>query len=529
MTPLTKRWFEDKLLWGILILAAIILLPVLIEPLGFDDAIPQLAALDFIRLGRIPYIGFFDQNFPGFFYLHIIEVLLLGPSDIGVRIFDIIIQLFFVAFLYRFASRWTNRSTAALTAILYILYYVSAGSEVYGQRDVYIAMLLFIGSSFLIPSDRPLDWKSIIASGFVLGMTILIRPTSLLFTSLIALFLLLDESFRMVRRRFTAAVVFFLCSLVPISAVIAYYAQISGGLGAFYLATIRFNLDTYTKLPTNHSFWWEMARMSFLIIFAIVGALAKNKKLVSRNLTPRERALYLSFIISALFIVLLQAKYFRYHFAPFFMLILPLAAIGIEDALSRIRGLRKVPRFYLMAVFCFLCTFIRFKPVSSLAFGLGFLEHKDPFETTYRIDHSDSLYGAIPEQRLLRYMRLASNSKGVIEICSLDPVLRLHLRRTCASRYPTLQHLAMTASAKFERGSNYTNYQLRWQRDYIDTLQVVRPRFIIVARKMKFWAVDDFNAFLNSLPGFDSLLDNEYREDTIFGGYEIYRLNSTRG
>ncbi len=482
--------------------------------------VPQLAARDLLWHGRIPYIGFFDQNFPGYFYIHAGELLLFGSSEIGVRIFDILIQLLFVVFLYRFILRWTEPSTAALIAILYTLYYVSAGSEVYGQRDVYIAILVLLSCSFFVP-DRLFDWKSTLVSGLIMGVTVVIRPTSLLFAAIIALFLLLDDSYHITRQRLGSAISFFTYSLLPIAFVIAWYIQIPRGIESFYLATIRFNLDVYARTPTNHSFWWEMARMTFLILFAFVGTFGHNQRFLRRVFTSKERILYFSLVLSALFIALIQAKYFRYHFAPFFILLVPLAAVGIKNIASRIPHLGKVPHSYLILVACFLCTFIRFKPISSLAFGLGLLEHQNPFKFTYQIDHPDSLYGANAEQNLLAFMRLPENSKGAIEVCSCDPVLRFHLKRLCVSRYPTLVYLAIKTP---ENG--YTSYQLRWQRNYVDTLRITKPRFIIIGRKMKFWAISNFDNFLHSLPGFDNLLFTYYQVDTVIGGYEVYRLKN---
>ncbi|MGH2638586.1 MAG: hypothetical protein ACRDF4_04805, partial [Rhabdochlamydiaceae bacterium] len=73
---------------------------------------------------------------------------------------------------------------------------------------------------------------------------------------------------------------------------------------------------------------------------------------------------------------------------------------------------------------------------------------------------------------------------------------------------------------------SYTPYQVQWQKGYVDSLRSDRPRFIIVAWKMKFWAVPNFDVFLHSLPGFDHLLSIAYDQDNTFGGYTIFRLKN---
>src|SRR5436189_3813884 len=138
---------KDKWLWITVIVSGIALFPVLIEPLGFDDFLPHIVARDYLHHGRIPYLQNFDQSFPGIFYLHIVEIALLGDSAIALRAFDILLELLFAVFLYLFMQKWTNRAIAAQTALLYILFYVGSGRGVFGQRDVYVGMTIFLSAA----------------------------------------------------------------------------------------------------------------------------------------------------------------------------------------------------------------------------------------------------------------------------------------------------------------------------------------------------------------------------------------------
>ncbi len=522
MSGLSQRR-NDKTLWIIISLSAVLLFPVLIAPPGFDDAIPHIAALDFLRLGRLPYIGFFDQSFPGIFFIHIFEIALLGGSDLALRVFDLILQLLFVAFLYHSVNLRVNRETAGLTSVLYICYYVGAGSEVFGQRDVYIAMLLLVSLSLLLPRDKEENPKlsSIWISGILTGIAITIRPTSLLFAGLFALFLLVDRSLHIQVRKLDRSLVFLASSLMPIGIFLVWYSQIPGGLEAFYIATIRFNLDVYTQLPSTSSFWRQMARFGFLIIFALLGMFSTKQGPTIRNIGFREKLLYIGLILSAFVIVLIQGKFFRDHFATFFILLVPIGSLGILNFLNKFH-LRISARYWMIGVLCFLCTFVGLNDRNTLSFVRAVTQGQDITTTIYREARSDSSFGAIPEEKIIDFLHLPQNSNGSIEICSLDPNLRLHAGQVCVSRYPTLQHLAMKAP------SGYTEYQLRWQSEYVHSLEIKKPRLIIVGWNMQFWAVPNFSYFLHSLPGFDSLLSVAYDWDTVMGGYTIYRLKNDR-
>jgi len=513
--PLCLR---DKTLWVVTLLSLIILAPVLIEPLSFDSAIYQTLAIDMVHRGFIPYIQSFDQNFPGIVYLHCFEILLLGPSDLSLRLFDIALQLSFIIFLYRYLSKWMTSKTAALSSVLYALYYVSAGSGVYGQRDVYIFMATVVGFSLIFTTRTP--WR-IIFAGVVIGFTILIRPTSLLFLALASVFLMFDDDLKV--RYLGEAVLIGIIGLLPMSLFLLYITQFPDGLKEFYDFAIRFNLDVYGRIADPSHRLWEILRSSFIIIFALVGALSSQSIPKERMLTRNQKLVYIISVVSFLLIVAVQGKFFRYHLAPFFMLLIPVAGMGIKSVTDMIRT--PVKRHYAILACLALCSLVRFNPTSSLAFGLAILEHEPPFQRTYDAVYTDSLFGPREESAIKDYFRQQRNSEGIVEICSLDPTLRLHLNRKYASGFPTLHTLS--TAARFNRIGLpvYTNYQLLWQRRYIDTLRTVKPRFIIIADGMNFWTVRNFNAFLHGLNGFYGLINESYFLDTTIGGYKIYQKN----
>src|SRR5205823_3462864 len=120
-----------------------------------------------------------------------------------------------------------------------------------------------------------------------------------------------------------------LAGALPMASVLFFYSTIPGGLQAFYLATIRFNLDVYTSFhgpfhPSDFVFWG-----GYLLPFAILGFMASRKqnlrsKLIQRPVTRNEQLLYGSLLFSFLAIGLVQRKFPLYHFAPFYLLLCPM-------------------------------------------------------------------------------------------------------------------------------------------------------------------------------------------------------------
>ena len=515
---IATSWYRDKVFWTIIGISAIILSPMLIEPLSFDSAINQTLGIDMLSLGRVPYLQIFDHGFPGSLYLSCIELLIFGPSDLGLRIFDLILQLAFAGFLYRFLLTWLPSRTAALSSILYVLFYVSAGSGVYEQRDVYVAMSLFVAASLIFRGNS--FWR-ISEAGLLLGFSILLRPTSLLFLALYVLFLLVNTNLRPISKNILRSFVLTVFGLLPMAIFFLYITQFSHGIESFYSAAIRFNIDIYAHLKTTSQPLWEFLRSGFVIAFAVVAVFSSRAQIIRCALSHKEKLLYVACILSSLLIVIIQGKYFRNHISPFFILLVPLAAVGITSLTDRVNG--EVRRHYAILGCLVICSLIRFKPTSSLAFGLALLTHHDPFQAAYQVQYDDTLFGAKQEFAIQNYFQKKGNRSGLIEICSLDPLLRLHLHRTYATGYASLHTLAATVRYDSNNTPTYMDYQISGQYDYVDSLRLAQPRFIIIARQMKFWEVKDFNAFLHYLPGFDSLLAASYKRDTTFGGYEVYR------
>ncbi len=508
-------------------IALVLLIPIMTEPFGADNAVLHSMALDWVRISKVPYIGSWDNNFPGIIYVHALSILLFGPSDVGFRLFDILIELAFAGFLYRFLLRWLKPHTAALASVLYIAYYVSAGPDLYGKQDAYGMMAVLVGASFVLSAQDGgvRKWPSLIAGGIVSGIALLMRPTFLLYTGIIFLYIAWLAERRFSIRSISKALLFGTASLVPSLCVVAYYATIPDGLARVYDSVIRFNLNVYTNLGSTSKFWWELVRTGLMIPLALyaISSLKRFSAFLARRATRNEQILYGVFIAGAIGIVVLMGKYYRYHLAPFFILVVPLTAVALELAISYART--EVRKHVAMLAAVFFCSFVAYNPTAPLAFSLGLLTHKNPFHAADAARRPDTLFGAKPELALRQYLELPGNRQGAIEICSFEPFLRYHLQlvRPIVGPYTTFHALAFRTDGTRIGPPHYTAYQRVWQRTYLDTLRAAKPHFIILARNMPFWYIHDvYDDCLHYLPGFDSLLSASYRYDTTIGGFQVF-------
>jgi hypothetical protein len=74
----------------------------------------------------------------------------------------------------------------------------------------------------------------------------------------------------------------------------------------------------------------------------------------------------------------------------------------------------------------------------------------------------------------------------------------------------------------------FTDYQLCWRKEFVDSLIAVRPIYIITAMGPDSTDVNSFlkeptEIALREIPGFDSLLRTNYSLDTVIGWWYLYR------
>jgi hypothetical protein len=497
-----------------------ILLPVLISPLNSDNLIYHAMAKGLVMDGRIPYFGTWAHNLPGVVYFQAIAFMLFGSADFALRAVDIGVQLIFVAFLFRSIAKVATTRIATIASLLYVSYYVSAGPSMYTEYDVYCSMLFLVLVFVLFENVR--STPRIIIAGVLVGLTVTMRPTNLLYVPIVASYIIYEH------RRISSTSVFrtagfILASLLPLSVILLYYYTIPSGLISMFETVVLFNANVYSKLEPCGLFWWELGRNGGIIAFALFAILSRSLPLkVNDVFSNASKALYAVITFISLAIVVLMAKYIRYQYAPFFIFLIPLAAAGVDS----FANLFRVRQTAIVALACFACTFIAFNPKEPVAFLSALIQGKPPIREVRQAANPSKLFGETIEQSVLSY--IDSDRDPTAAVCSFDPSLTFHLRSP-VGKYATLTALALHPRNAPDSRPQYTDYQLRWQREYVDSLCMVKAHFIVLARHMPFWHTRDvYDDCLHYLPGFDSLLTSSYRYDTTFGGYQLYRRIDTR-
>jgi hypothetical protein len=499
--------------------AAILLFATLLLPLGFDNDVYQSMGWTLWAYHGLPYLASWDMNFPGIVFIHAASIALFGSSDFGFRLFDYLTHIVMAGMFYVVLRRWLRPRTSFIAVILWAIYYTSGLWGLAGQRDTYAVFFLLAGTLLIFSMRKNgINGYRAFTLGIVLGCATLIRPTyALFFLSFLWLVFNLPGRFKGIAYLIAGCLSTCIIVLLP-------YFFIRGGIEEIYYSVIRFNLDVYARIPVEISFFFRRNGLLYALCFiGIYFALLRNSPArhnVRNHLSMPtfDRTFLYLMMASSIISPVVMRKFFSYHLEPFMTIVSAFAAIGLAT-------LSELPhsRWFAPAIATFgilLFAFIVY-PRHLIKYYIEALQTAHPLEATYRRADSDSLSGVAAQQEVVRYVDRNTLPSEAVESVSVFPALRWRLARKSATRFTTLVPLVPPPSFR-------APYLEDWQHEFVATLALVRPSFIILNRSEEWWPfIHTYAAQAPHLiPGFDSLIAANYKLDTVIRGFILYRPKS---
>jgi hypothetical protein len=485
-------------------------------PFNNDNALyAYMSAL--LLEGRMPYLGSWDQNFPGILLVHAPQILLLGRSQIAFHVWDIFLQLVGSYFLFRLGLRWGGKTAAFLAPVIAAFYYVQQGLWMAGERDTYISILVLL-ALFEVTDRYRLERRDILV-GVVLGLAILFRPT---FAALVPVFLLyqyLDRKQGGSLLRTSAG------GAIPLASLLLVYLA-AGGLKDLYEATIRFNTSVYIGQGSVFSFW-EPIRFYWLVLpFAALGVWQLYRK---------DRAVSLLIVLtlaSAIASIILLYRHSVYHYHPAMTIFLLMGSIGIGVVIDRLTHRASSRRNMLacraIAVMIVLCFFgvqtLRGNTIKTVLADL--LTGKiGSLEEAYSYYEGSPDFGVGIQRSVGEYLDSHTSDAEPVQMFGPYSFPQYYSRISTASRFQTLHALTMR-----REGDPLTSMQKTWREEYLRDLQATRPKYFVVCD-----APEAFRQYYAGRLGHEILkedmtevgewLKEHYRADTMIGAFTIYSRN----
>lgn len=335
---------------ALLVLAVVIGFPSLVYPFGIDQALFDLVGSEWL-LGKWPYAAVFDNKPPGIFVSYLLAHLVSGGSQMGIRLFDLLIVLsigWLLGGLIGGRERvgWRGGGAALSSSMYFTCFNYWHSAQVESWQALWLTLALCV-----LARERKLGLRAALGAGALCGVAFMYKYSAILPAA--ALWLLgaarnatpdnREESVLKTVARFTAA--FSLGAAAAVCAFLLPFALV-GHLSDWWEATIAMNMHYSGGSTFRFGELWKFAsRWGFpWSIGVLVAVVLTGVRLVVR----RESLRWAGWGVVALFLgglgaVIMQRRFFIYHFA-----VLVPATVGVFLlAMGWFRG-NRVPVAFLV-------------------------------------------------------------------------------------------------------------------------------------------------------------------------------------
>jgi hypothetical protein len=504
----------------VLAACALVLAPTLTYRIGVDQGSFAYMGAALVEHGRWPFIGTWENDFPGMVFLHAIEIAALGKSIAAFRAFDVLFQLVNAYFIFRIAAKTSGRAAGLLAAVLFCLIYQSYGPWNTAQREGFALPFVLGGYWLYLTGDRRPPAVTAFLAGLGLGLAVTFKPTVLA----VSLFYLPLVAGLRSRRALAIAAAGVAGLLLPAAAIITGYFM-AGGLTQMYEATIAYQSVYTMRLRTAGSVFSDwIVRAGQLGLHSWVLPLVYVPYLFLRHDRPVRLMLWLGYA-GSLFSVWYQGTFAGYHYLPGLAIgavlvghIFSFAARSARAAAVMPAGIRPAAAELALALVLLggaAAVYLRNAPIGYLV-SMRFLGA--PYPNEFRID---PVFDYTDAYNVAAYIRERTQPGQAIQVWAYNPVVYYLAERPAATRFQTSPALVMRVP-----GGEITPMQRRWRAEFLDGVARRPPAYIAVARGDHWWWAPEEKTseqLLDDFPEWKAIIDRNYVHETTIGQFLLFR------
>ena len=512
-------------------------LQILLFSFGRDQGIYGLVA-DVMLKGGMPYRDAWDFKPPGIFLTYGLAQGLFGKSMLSIRLLEVIGLVATVFGLQRLAQVFFDKPKAGLVAGAVaalvqaeLEFWHSAQPETFGG---YLTIAGLVVVTLELPKSR--RWLVPFATGAIFGLCALFKPPLGGGILVCGAYLLTREQARAAKlpQQVRTGVLIGAGFVAPILLVFAWIAA-RGAWPAFWWTFHDF-VPGYTKLnwsEAHASAWLYYALEEAFIKFSALSAFGFIAAIAMAPLHAREReGIYLVLGIIAIQVtgIVMQGKFFPYHYAATLLMIAFMSGLGLYKLYRRclVAGPGSV-----LALAAFVAVAIDMRDgARDLPQGFwertqmrtSFLLRRAPFHSRVDLDRELSYvadYNLDADRQVALDVRSRTGSRDSIFVWGFEPAIYFLAERPLASRWT----YDVPQRSPWQRG--YA------RRELLKDLSVNRPKIIVVQRRDVFPSVTgsplDSKDELPNFPELKSLIDNQYRKVREIEDFEIYERSELGG
>lgn len=457
------------------------------QPIGLDQGWFSRVA-DVIAAGGLPYRDAWEVKSPATHYTYAFSELVFGRSTRSIRVMDLLFLAGALFALYRIALR-DGRLAAIVSGVLFASLHFRLGYWNAAQPDPWACMIGVMALSILAPSSADPNGASTQTSppelesrsrtayigGFLIGLAALFK---LPYAALGAPALFAVWRGRPLRTEVWACLWLALGAITPLLVCIGWFAW-QGGLEAMLEIQLGFNREVHSAaisfgVATHlEAFGRILASpaIAVLLPFAVLGVLRL------RRLRPQMLRVHLAWLLVAIVLLVLQARYYIYQQSVLYPPLVLLASAGLIESIDRLRaivGQSQRPDWIVdsaSAVLTVGLLAIALPPIETNAFETFALGRKDE-AAHFRRFTGGGVWAPQPLYRLASELERRSRPEDTVFVWGLAPGVHYLAQRSAPSRFASSYPLIAGAAE---------GYRDRNRTEFLQAMHAAPPRFVVVA------------------------------------------------
>lgn len=491
-------------------------------PFGRDQAFYAYAA-KLLLGGKMSYLYVFDLKPPGSHLYFAFNQILLGESMFNARIFDIIWQALTAFIVFLISVKLTkNKILSVISSFLYLFLYYRQDYWHTLQADGMLNLPVALCVLMLISSNELHSYIKIILAGALFAFALIFKYTIISFLPLVLIcFLLAANEPKSIRLKNIAVFVF---GAVLVCAGIAIWYSSKGALDD--MLDIQFGQTSqYTKIAyeteTGGYITDQIVKLFIYSVYAplIWFSLASAVVLFIRKKLNYSALLITAWVIASLFSLIVQWKFYYYHF----LVIIPSISAGAVLFVQVINNYVKLGRKKMVFVpfLIILAGFVAYGGrvyIDNYKTLFDYLSGKQTLEQVYVKNGytSDSVFMYGKTLNAINYVNQNTEPGDKIFIWGYDPLVYYVTGRNCVSRF--LYHVPLLWKAENKH----------FRREFMDEVNKTNPKQIIIASNDPLYYISGYNEdsrqLLERFPEFKSFINEKYVFKTRINDYDIYEL-----
>lgn len=475
--------------------------------------------------GKMNYLYAFDLKPPGSQFLFAFAQFISGETMFNFRIFDMVWQTLTAYVLFIIAHRLTqNKLLALLASFLYLLLYYRQDYWHTLQADGSLNLPFAICVLLLISSYDRHSFVKIFLAGIMFTAALLFKYTIISFLPLVIIcFFISGKEIFSIRIKNIAMFLLGIAVLAGIT-VILYVST-----GAFKeFVNIQFvQTPLYTKIAyeteTSEFITSQLIRLFSISVYAplIYFSLFSLLFLLFKRKMNFVQALLFSWIISSLFSLIVQWKFYYYHF----LVIIPALSLGVVIFGSLVSDYISISKRKLVTVIfaVFFVGYIAyaFKPyIENYGTLSSFISGKQTLKEVYIKNGftADSVFMIRKTFNAIDYVSQNTNTDDLIYVWGYDPLVYYLSGRKCVSRFIYNVPLLW-------KGEN-----TEFRKEFMNELNNKNPKLILVTSGDPLYFISGYNEdskqLLERFSEFTAFIKEKYVFKRRIDDYDFYELKN---